>query len=90
MLLILEKVGIYSIKKFEITKLENINSNTQKKIILFFKKKLGSYIDINSESLNITSDENIIKENIKNIKRSLVNFGKKYVDKESKFYTFIK
>ena len=90
LLLILEKIGIYSIKKFEITKLENINLNTQKKIILFFKKKLGSYIDINSESLNITSDENIIKENIKNIKRSLVNFGKKYVDKESKFYTFIK
>jgi hypothetical protein len=88
--LILEKVGIYSIKKFELTKLENININIQKKITFFFKKKLESYIDINLESLNISSDENIIKENIKNIKGSLINFGKKYVDKESKFYTFIK
>jgi len=86
----LERIGFYLIKKFELMQLENINLNTQIKINSFFKNKQDSYIDTRLESLNIFFDEDIKKENMKNIKGSLLNFGKKYVDKESKFYTLVK
>ena len=86
----LEKMGLFIFKKKELDKL-NMVSNDKKRIINnFFKNKNDSLIDININYILKKKDINIKKNNIKIINDALEKFGKKYINKDSKFYTLFK
>ncbi len=81
----LEIMGIFIFKKNELGKLNTVNDNKKKVINNFFKNKNDSLIDININHI-FKKDLNTKKNNIKIINDAFKKFGKKYINKDSKFY----
>ena len=85
-----EKIGINLIKNYELKKLNNIHLENKRIIQSIFDNKLNSSIDVNLINFEFLIDDDIKNENLKNIRDSLINFGSEYINKDSKFYNFLK
>ena len=81
-----EKIGIFTFKLNELKKL-NIRSKYKINVLNnLFKNENNSLIDININKIYKKKDFNIKQSNIKHINYAFREFGKKYINKNSKFY----